>query len=104
MKTNPCNLCSYPRQLVNLGLFGLALALGHAQPANDNFANATLITGQTAQVTGSNVGATMETGEPTTVEGWAAGQSVWWRWTAPFAGSIGPSTAGRLFPQPRADI
>ena len=59
-----------------------------AAPANDNFANATdLGSSSSGQVTGTNSGATLETGEPNHfVIGSYAQMSVWWRWTAPSTG------------------
>jgi thiol-disulfide isomerase/thioredoxin len=64
-----------------------------AQPANNHFANAFLLTGSSLVTTGSNVGATSEPGEP--VHGGAAGgSSVWWKWTATQSGHLMVSTAG----------
>jgi hypothetical protein len=58
-------------------------------PANDDFANAVVLSGQNASRTGdTNVHATLEAGEPTTVAGAPAGASVWYRWTAPVAGTV----------------
>jgi hypothetical protein len=61
-----------------------------AQPSNDNFADAPLISGTSAS--GTNVGATRESGEPTSVN-WPGhdrsalgGKSVWWKWIAPNSG------------------
>ena len=72
----------------------MALAsLGWAQPANDLFANRTVITGTNSVATGSNVGATWEAGEPYHA-GNSGGASVWWLWTAPFSGFVTISTAG----------
>ena len=59
-----------------------------AQPANNNFANAITITGSSNTVSGSNVGATKESGEPNH-DGFAGGKSVWWKWTAPSNGIDG---------------
>jgi hypothetical protein len=57
-------------------------------PANDDFANAIALSGRSAVRTGdTNVGATLEPGEPTTVAGEPSGVSVWYRWTAPVSGS-----------------
>lgn len=66
-------------------------------PANDNFANATLLT-TTSNVTVSvtNVVATKETGEPKHA-GNAGGHSVWWKWVAPTNGVVTLSTAGSTF-------
>ncbi|MGH7971966.1 MAG: redoxin domain-containing protein, partial [Limisphaerales bacterium] len=78
----------------------LLTALGtdviRAQPANDMFANRSVISGTNIVVVGSNVGATMENGEPY----WAAergGASVWWSWTAPSNGTATISTFGSGF-------
>jgi Ca2+-binding RTX toxin-like protein len=61
-----------------------------AAPANDNFADAQTISGQTASVDGTNVGATLESGDPTSVGWWPfyvqTSHTVWYRWTAPFSG------------------
>ena len=65
-------------------------------PANDNFANAITITlgsGNTATVNGFNTNATKETKEPNHA-GNIGGHSVWWKWTAPSAGSVTIDTRG----------
>jgi Bacterial Ig domain len=60
-------------------------------PPNDNFANATVLTGTNISVTASNTfSATSEPGDPT-------GNSVWWRWTAPVSGGISLDTLGSDF-------
>jgi hypothetical protein len=66
-------------------------------PANDNFANALAITGTVATVTGSNVGATREPGEPF-IAGNSGGASVWWTWTAPSNGTYSITTRDSSFP------
>jgi len=82
-------------------------------PANDNFANAIPITlnGGTAKVTGYNAGnsttsATKEPGEPNHA-GNIGGRSVWWKWTAPGAGSVtvdtGKLTSSGLIDLPSSD-
>ena len=65
-------------------------------PANDNFANAIplTLTNNTVQVTGSNVYATKEPGEPDHAPGETGGTSVWWKWTAPANGTLVATTAG----------
>lgn len=55
---------------------------GGSAPPNDLFQNAILISGSSTIVTGSNIGATKETGEPDH-SGNSGGSSVWWRWVAP---------------------
>jgi uncharacterized repeat protein (TIGR01451 family)/uncharacterized delta-60 repeat protein len=57
-----------------------------AAPANDNFANAFKISGGSGSTNGSNVGATAEVGE-LNPSGIAAGESVWYKWTAPANGA-----------------
>jgi len=56
-------------------------SISEAAPANDNFADAEIISGQSGSVFGSNVGATTEAGEPAHA-GTSGGGSVWYRWTA----------------------
>ena len=55
-----------------------------APPPNDNFANAQVITGPMSSVTGTNVGATKQPGEPNHAFD-PGGKSVWYKWTAPAA-------------------
>ncbi|MCX7048225.1 MAG: dockerin type I repeat-containing protein, partial [Candidatus Sumerlaeota bacterium] len=69
-----------------------AAAVYTAQPTNDNFADAIVISGTTGTAFGSNVGATVEAGEETHSGGiilyWPDPEaSVWWRWTAPASGT-----------------
>jgi hypothetical protein len=61
--------------------------------ANNNFAQAQTISGNSGTVTGTNVGATKETGEPSHA-GQPGGRSVWYKWVAPANGSATFSTAG----------
>ncbi|MEK6283944.1 MAG: MBG domain-containing protein, partial [Acidobacteriota bacterium] len=64
-------------------------------PANDNFASPQLISGCSGSVTGTNLGATKESGEsshsPDNDDG---GGSVWYQWTAPASTSVTMTTAG----------
>jgi len=80
------------------GNFRLSLVLGTADPipANDNFANRIALSGSTVAVTNSNIGATLEAGEPLHL-GYYGGNSVWWRWTSPGAGFVTIDTIGSLF-------
>lgn len=55
------------------------------RPANDAFARSALLTGMQGQVSGDDVSASAETGEPSHGTG-ADGQSVWYRWKAPVGG------------------
>ncbi|MBI5766786.1 MAG: immunoglobulin domain-containing protein [Verrucomicrobia bacterium] len=65
---------------------GAALAIVAAVP-NDDFANATPLTGSTGTATGTNNGATGEPEEPTHHVPLAATSSIWYRWTAPETGT-----------------
>lgn len=56
------------------------------QPANDNFANAQLISGASGSVSGTNVGATVEPNEPT-IQDNRGGASVWYEWVVPATGT-----------------
>lgn len=67
-----------------------------AAMSNDNFANRTLITGTTASITDANTTATKEGGEPNHA-GNAGGKSLWWKWTAPGAGTLTIDTIGSSF-------
>lgn len=77
-------------------ILGLGLCAGRAQPANDNFAFRTVVTGTNVNAAGNSIGATTETGEPYHA-GKPGGASLWWSWTAPADGSITVRTAGSSF-------
>ena len=76
------------------GLACAATAL--AQPTNDNFVNATIISGYVGTTNGSNVNATAELGEPVHA-GTGGGKSIWYRWTSPINGSMTFNTEGSSF-------
>ncbi|MFL5893934.1 MAG: Ig-like domain-containing protein [Thermoleophilaceae bacterium] len=65
-------------------------------PANDRFDRAQAVTASPATVTGSNIGATPETGEPRHA-GSAAQKSIWYAWTAPSTGPVTVDTCGSSF-------
>ncbi|HEY2082746.1 MAG TPA: hypothetical protein VGI88_08150 [Verrucomicrobiae bacterium] len=67
-----------------------------AQPANDNFANRILMTGESLTVSGSLSNATPEAGEPS-LPGISSGQTAWWSWTAPSNGIVSLSINGTGF-------
>jgi thiol-disulfide isomerase/thioredoxin len=81
---------------VAASFIGLGISSGQAQPANNMFANRTVITGTNIAATGSNVGANKEAGEPYHA-GASGGASVWWSWKAPTNGTATLSTAGSSF-------
>ena len=71
---------------------------GIGPPGNDNFANASTISGSNGfhgDLT-SNSAATSEPGEPS-IAGQAASKSVWYKWTAPQSGLYSFSTSGSSF-------
>ncbi|MCY2986352.1 MAG: pre-peptidase C-terminal domain-containing protein, partial [Planctomycetota bacterium] len=59
-------------------------------------ANRASISGASVTITGTNVGATKESGEPNHA-GNSGGKSVWWTWTAPSTGSVQIDTIGSNF-------
>lgn len=68
-----------------------------AGPANDNFANGQVITGPIGTVSGTNVSATKESGEPLNPPGTGGGKSIWYVWTAPGSGQATFDTIGSTF-------
>jgi hypothetical protein len=67
-----------------------------ASPANDNFANAQNISGDSGAVSGSNIAATKQTGEPGHA-GNIGGKSVWYRWSTTSNGAWSFDTSGSSF-------
>jgi hypothetical protein len=72
------------------GYYGYSAELGlelsyRPPPRNDDFANRLRLAGATVSITASNVGATLEPGEPFNST-YAGGQTVWWTWRAPRTG------------------
>jgi hypothetical protein len=65
-------------------------------PANDMFAAAQKLTGSSGRATGSNAGATLESGEPRHA-GVPNGASVWYVWTAPASVTVTIDTATSSF-------
>lgn len=70
-----------------------------APPANDDFANAVLITDEDSVYSGRNSEATLESDEPDDLYVLSAGSSssVWWRWVAPTSDIYDISTEGSDF-------
>lgn len=64
--------------------------------SNDSFANRITIPSSGATVSGTNVGATKESGEPDHA-GNSGGASVWWSWTPSVSGRATIHTAGSSF-------
>ncbi|MDQ3588955.1 MAG: S8 family serine peptidase [Actinomycetota bacterium] len=61
-------------------------------PPNDNFASAQVLNGFSASANGTNLGATLESADPTTVDTRSTSHTVWYRWTAPFSGAVEMNT------------
>jgi sugar lactone lactonase YvrE len=86
-----------PRPVAAILAGCLALqAWGQTPPPNDLFANSIPITGASVTVTGSNVGAAKESGEPS-YSNFQGGNSVWWSWTAASNGPVTLDTIGSSF-------
>jgi hypothetical protein len=59
------------------------------RPANDDFANRSLLLGSSVSVSGTTVSATHEAGEPNNgVPAGQFGSTVWWSWTATASGTV----------------
>lgn len=71
----------------------------YGQPVNDRFANRIVLTNASESVTGNNVVATKEAGEPNHALNFSpgGGKSVWWSWTAPNSGTAVVDTSGSDF-------
>ena len=85
--------------LGGLLLLGFSDAMAGAAPVNDNFANAISLNAVgplQGTITGSNVGATKETGEPIAANS-GGGKSIWYKWTATFTGTMDFNTEGSSF-------
>lgn len=65
-------------------------------PANDNFSNSISVSGPAVVVTGSNVSATRQAGEPL-ITGSSGGASVWWSWVPTTSGPATIDTSGSSF-------
>jgi hypothetical protein len=74
-------------------LLTLGARPGAAQPDNDNFVDASILMESSGSITGDNVDAGKEAGEPNHA-GDPGGASVWWRWTASDTGIMICDTLG----------
>lgn len=66
------------------------------RPINDEFMNASVLTGSNPTAIGNNLAGGVEPGEPTHA-GFPACQSVWWRWVAGVSGPVTIDTRGSTF-------
>jgi len=76
-----------------IALFGGTALVAQAQPDNDDFDAAEVITGPYGTVIGDNTEATSEFGEPNHA-GNVAESSLWYTWTAPQDGEVTMDTIG----------
>ena len=76
----------------NLGLAD-TIVVRYVNPTNDDFANATVLTGVGGLVTAINGRALLEAGEPLHA-GNLGGHSIWYTWRAPSDGSLSLTTQG----------
>lgn len=77
------------------GFFQLDLSLETGAPVNDDFADASVLTGIVATAISDNLGATSEPGEDLHA-GYLPDSSVWWKWTAGNTADVTVDTAGSL--------
>jgi subtilisin len=69
-----------------------AAGLPTVGPPNDNFASGQVLNGFSASASGTNTNATLETGDPTTIDTRNTSHTVWYRWTAPSSGAVEMNT------------
>jgi uncharacterized repeat protein (TIGR01451 family) len=84
------------RNGINLIKPRLNLSAAITPPANNMLANRVPLGGDSGQVTGNNLNATKETGEPSHANN-AGGKSVWWSWTPSVSGRASFDTHGSSF-------
>jgi hypothetical protein len=76
------------------GTFTLTSTWG---PANDNFANAIVISGSTGSIGGTNVNSSTEANEPSAAPySRSYGRSVWYEWTAPASKGVTFTATGNF--------
>ncbi len=75
------------RTLLVASFMGFAVSMLAQAPANDNFANASTLSGINLATNGTTTSATKEVAEPNHA-GNGGGHSVWYEWTAPQAGTV----------------
>ena len=80
-----------------IDLLGYSVVFDPARPANNNFANATGLSGASGSVSGTSEWATREPGEPTLQASFMGDKSVWFVWTAPTTGTATFDTVGSAF-------
>src|SRR5438132_9748728 len=94
MEVNPQH--RLPESNYDNNITRIPITIGNTRPANDNFADAQGLSGSSASVSGTSVGATREAGEPNHA-GNPGGHSVWYVWTAPSSRTVTVDTVGSSF-------
>src|SRR3954469_2948964 len=84
---------NFLRTFALVSVFVLGAWVARAQPANDNFANAWLLSGAVVTTNGNSVGASKEPGEPNH-NGNTGARSVWFTWIAPKSAQVRLDTIG----------
>lgn len=103
MLARPARAFSGWKMVMAFGALALAACAASAQPANDNIANASIISGLAGTTNGVNTGATLEAGESSPIAtqdnsyGAPVAESVWYSWTAPASGNVSFDTIGSSF-------
>ena len=109
---SPINIFYRKQAWISLSilLFVLSIAIaGFSQtpPPNDNFTNATVLTGSDLTFSGTLAGATLEPGDQTAAFGTDLSyisNSVWWSWTSPVSTVLNLEIfPPAVFPQPAPD-
>lgn len=85
--TQPCTIISVPPVPDNYAL----------RPANDDFGSATVISGSSGTINGTNLYASLEPGEPSVQDNIKLCSSIWYDWTAPANGTATFNTDGSDF-------
>jgi hypothetical protein len=101
LKVNYDSLIGQRDHLSNSDKAGMAAIYGPPgpiqRPANDDLANARVLTGSAGTLASTNVNASKQSGEFSHA-GNAGGTSVWYRWVAPASGPCVLSTTGSTTP------
>ena len=83
--------------IMAIDLFGYSIgAPAPVRPPNDNFVNALVLLTNAGTLSGTNVSATREAGEPIHV-GYQGDKSVWYSWVSPLNGQMTIDTIGSSF-------
>jgi hypothetical protein len=96
IEANPQGIIQESNYANNITQVPISIGNPNAPPLNDNFASAQALLGGFASVSGINVNATKQAGEPNHA-GNVGGHSVWYQWTAPDTKGVTIDTRGSSF-------